>query len=60
MDKCWYTGERMVEDLRRWHVLKGKFLGQEFLSVPPPTPMVQQILTDIGIPLPEKLIALAK
>ncbi|WP_325392522.1 hypothetical protein [Desulfitobacterium sp.] len=50
----------MVEDLRRWHVLKGKFLGQEFLSVPPPTPMVQQILTDIGIPLPEKLIALAK
>ncbi len=58
--RCWYTGERIVKELARWHVLKGEFLCKEFLSVPPPTPRGQRMLADVGIPLPSKIIPLAK
>lgn len=60
LDSRWYTRERIVEELARWHVLKGEFLGREFLSVPPPTPRVQRMFADVGIPLPLKLIPLTK
>jgi len=60
LNRRWYTGERIIEELARWHVLKGEFLGKEFLSVPPPTPMVQRMLADVGIPLPSKLIPLTR
>lgn len=31
----YYTGEWIVKELTRWHVLKAEFLGKEFLSVTP-------------------------
>lgn len=58
LDRRWYTGEAIFKELGRWNVLKAEFLGKLFLSVPPPTPMAQQVLTNIGIPLPSKIISL--
>ena len=62
LDSHWYAGERIVEELASWHVQKAEFLGKEFLSVPPPppTPRTQQVLADIAIPLPQKIIHLLK
>lgn len=54
----WYTGERIVKELSRWHVLKAEFLGKEFLSVPPPPQMLGGVLKALKIPLPEKSIHL--
>jgi len=53
-----FTGEGIVKELARWNVLKGEFLGKEFLSIPPPTAMAQKILSIGGIPLPSKIIYL--
>jgi transposase len=58
LNNKWFTGESIVKELARWHVLKGKFLDKAFLSVPPPTAMAQQMLTYVGIPLPAKIIHL--
>jgi transposase len=55
---CWFTGESIVKELARWNVFKGEFLGKTFLSVPPPTTTAQQILSFVGIPLPDKIIHL--
>ncbi|QQE78184.1 IS1634 family transposase [Alicyclobacillus sp. SO9] len=54
----WYTGERIMKDLSRWHVMKAEFLGKEFLSVPPPPQNLSEVLKALGIPLPAKAIQL--
>ena len=54
----WYTGERIMKDLSRWHVLKAEFLGKEFLSVPPPPQPLDAVLKALNIPLPAKAIHL--
>lgn len=51
-----YTGEKIIQELRRWHVFKGEFIDREFISVPPPSSLVQEVLPEIGIPLPPKLL----
>jgi len=58
LDRRWYTGEGIFKELACWNVLKDEFLCKMFLSVPPPTPMAQQLFADIGIPLPTKIISL--
>ena len=60
LDSRWYTRERIVEELARWHVQKAEFLGKDVLSVQPSTPRAQQVLTDIAIPLSPKIIHLVK
>ncbi|MHB1654438.1 MAG: hypothetical protein ACYCVD_18500 [Desulfitobacteriaceae bacterium] len=35
LDERWYTGERIVKEVSRWHVLKAEFLGKAHLSVAP-------------------------
>lgn len=56
LDDRWYTGEKIIQELRRWHVFKGEFIDREFISVPPPSSLVQEVLPEIGIPLPPKLL----
>ena len=58
LDQRWYTGERIVRDLHRWHVMKAEFLGKEFLSVPPPPAGLDEVLNALQIPLPAKTIHL--
>jgi len=53
-----YTGEWIVKELRRWHVLKAEFLGKEFLSVPPASERLAEVLKMLHIPLPAKTIHL--
>ena len=54
----WYTGERIVKDLSRWHVMKAEFLGKEFLSMPPPPQNLGEVLRALNIPLPANAIHL--
>ena len=58
LDQRWYTGERIVRELNRWHVMKAEFLGKEFLSVPPPPAGLEEVLNALHIPLPAKTIHL--
>lgn len=53
-----YTGTRIVEELRRWHVMKARFLEKEFLSVPPASAMAVDVLQRLGVKLPPKMIEL--
>ena len=54
----WYTGERIMKELNRWHVMKTEFLGKEFLSVPPAPQDLREVLKALNIPLPAKAIHL--
>ena len=54
----WYTGEKIVKELSRWHVLNAEFFGKEFLSVPPPPQNLVQVLKTLNVPLPAKAIHL--
>jgi transposase len=54
----YYTGEWIVKELTRWHVLKAEFLGKEFLSVPPAPQRLNEVLQALQIPLPAKAIHL--
>lgn len=58
LNNRWYTGERIMKDLSRWHVMKAEFLGKEFLSVPPPPRPLDEVLKALDIPLPSKAIHL--
>ena len=54
----WYTGEQIMKELNRWHVMKTEFLGKEFLSVPPAPQDLREVLKALNIPLPAKAIHL--
>lgn len=58
LNNRWYTGERIMKDLSRWHVMKAEFLGKEFLSVPPPPHPLDEVLKALDVPLPSKAIHL--
>ncbi len=58
LDQRWYTGERIVGGLNRWHVMKAEFLGKEFLSVPPPPAGREEVLNALNISILAKTIHL--
>lgn len=58
LNNRWYTGERIMKELSRWHVMKAEFLGKEFLSVPPAPPFLDEVLKALAVPLPAKAIHL--
>ncbi|MCL6453735.1 MAG: hypothetical protein K6T78_08965 [Alicyclobacillus sp.] len=58
LNSRWNTGEWIMKELARWHVLKAEFLGKEFLRAPSAPQGLGEVLHVLNIPLPAKAIHL--
>lgn len=50
-----YSGQRILEELGRWSVIKADFIQKPFYSVPKPSKAVTRILNSLEIPIPKNI-----
>ncbi len=54
--ECCYTDEQILDEIYNWKALRVEFIGKKFLSVTLPKPVVQEILDDIGMGIPLRVV----